>query len=496
MSVRVRFPPAPSGELHVGNVRTALFNWLFARHEGGTFILRIEDTDRDRVVPGALESIQEALLWLGLTWDEGPDPNDPSLDIGEYGPYVQSRRLLHYREAGERLIEDGHAYPCFCSPERLREMREDQERRKVPPKYDRRCRDLTPAEREKRNAEGIEPVVRFRTPLSGQTVYHDVIRGDLVFENDTLDDFVLMRADGYPTYHLAHVVDDHMMRVTHVLRGDEWLSSTPRHVLLYDALGWERSTFAHLPMILGPDGARLGKRHGATSILEFRDRGFLPEALLNFLGLLGWSLDDRTEIIDRETFIRHFALERILKNPAVFNLEKLTWMNGAYIRDLPDAELAERVAPFLERALDRPVDRGLLTRIAPLIRERIKLLADAVEMTDFFFVEGKLDYAAETLLGKKFAGDAPGAAAALEAVLDRAEAVEPWEHEPLEAAIRPLAEELSLKAGDLFGLIRVAVSGKTVSPPLFETMAVLGRERTLERLAGAVRRLRAVTTAD
>ena len=496
MSVRVRFPPAPSGELHVGNVRTALFNWLFARHEDGTFILRIEDTDRDRVVPGALEKIQEALLWLGLAWDEGPDPTDPAKDVGEYGPYVQSRRLEHYREAAERLIDGGHAYPCFCSPERLQEMRTEQEQRKVPPKYDRRCRDLAPDERAKHEATGIAPVVRFRTPLAGQTVYHDVIRGDLVFENDTLDDFVLVRADGYPTYHLAHVVDDHMMRVTHVLRGDEWLSSTPRHVLVYDALDWERPVFAHLPMILGSDGARLGKRHGATSILEFRDRGFLPEALLNFLGLLGWSLDDRTEIIDRDTFVRQFTLDRILKNPAVFNMDKLLWMNGVYIRALSDEDLAERTAPYLERALGGPVDRDLLTRIAPLIRERIKLLADVVEMTDFFFEEGELDYTPETLLGKKFAGDATSAAAALRAVVARAEGVEPWAHEPLEAAIRPLAEELSLKAGDLFGLIRVAVSGKTVSPPLFETMALLGRERTRGRLASAVRRLQAVTPAD
>ena len=493
MPVRVRFPPAPSGELHVGNVRTALFNWLFARHEGGTFILRIEDTDRDRVVPGALEKIQEALLWLGLAWDEGPDPADPAKDIGEYGPYVQSRRLGHYREAAQALVEGGHAYPCFCSPERLQEMRKDQEQRKVPPKYDRRCRDLTPEDRAKHEAAGVEPVVRFRTPLAGQTVYHDIIRGDLSFENDTLDDFVLVRAGGYPTYHLAHVVDDHMMQVSHVLRGDEWLSSTPRHVLVYDALGWQRPTFAHLPMILGPDGARLGKRHGATSILEFRDQGFLPEALLNFLGLLGWSLDDHTEIIDRETFVRHFSLERILKNPAVFNMEKLIWMNGVYIRELPDGELAERIAPFLERALQRPLDRALLARIAPLIRERIKLLADAVEMADFFFAEGELDYTAETLLGKKFAGDPAVAAKALQAVVERIEGAGPWGHEALEGAIRPLAEELSLKAGDLFGLIRVAVSGKPVSPPLFETMAVLGRDRTLERLRSALRHLGAAS---
>jgi len=488
MSVRVRFAPAPSGELHVGNLRTALFAWLFARHEGGAFILRIEDTDVARVVPGSLQSIIESLRWLGLEWDEGPDPQDPSRDIGTYGPYVQSRRLEHYRKATHELLNSGHAYYCYCSPERLEEVRKERQRSKLPPKYDRRCRDLSEAERSELATQGIAPVVRFKTPLTGQTAFQDMIRGDLVFENDTLDDFVLVRADGFPVYHLAHVVDDHLMAITHVLRGDEWLSSTPRHVLLYQALGWLPPSFAHLPMILGPDGARLGKRHGATSVLEFRDRGFLPEALFNFLGLLGWSLDDHTEIIDRQTFIHHFSLERILKSPAVFNIDKLTWMNGIYIRQLSLGDLAQRVQPFLKTAVG-PVDHDYLLRIMPLIQERIRFLPEAVDMADFFFREGELDYPPETILGKKFAGDPPRAAAALETVLGRAELLEPWEHDALEAAIRPLADELGLKTGELFGLVRVAVTGKTAAPPLFETMAVLGRPRTLDRLRSALRRL-------
>jgi len=489
MSVRVRYAPSPTGEPHVGNIRTALFNWLFARHEGGAFIVRFEDTDRARYVEGAEQAILDSLAWLGLDYDEGPDPADTSRDIGDHGPYVQSRRAETYRRYAGQLIEGGHAYRCYCTPERLDEIRKDLQSRKLPPKYDRRCRDLPDAERERLESQGLPTVVRFKTPLAGQTAFHDLVRGDIVFENDTLDDFVLLKSDGFPVYHLANVVDDTLMKITHILRGDEWLSSTPRHVLLYAAFGWEPPAFAHLPMILGPDRSKLSKRHGDTSVLEFRERGFLPEALFNFLGLLGWSLDDRTEIIDRETFVRRFSLERVLANPAVFNFEKLTWMNGVYIRELPDAELAERTAPFLERALGRPVDRDLLARIAPLIRERIKLLSDAVEMADFFFVEGELDYDTETLLGKKFAGDRAGAAAALQAVAERSEGSEPWEHAALEAAIRPLADELALKAGDLFGLIRVAVSGRTVSPPLFETMAVLGRERTLARLSSALRHL-------
>ncbi|TET49837.1 MAG: glutamate--tRNA ligase, partial [Anaerolineales bacterium] len=329
----------------------------------------------------------------------------------------------------------------------------------------------------------------FRTPLSGRTAFHDLIRGEIAFENDTLDDFVLLKSDGFPVYHLANVVDDRLMGITHVLRGDEWLSSTPRHVLLYQAFGWEPPAFAHLPMILGPDKAKLSKRHGDTSVLEFRQRGFLPEALFNFLALLGWSLDDHTEIIDRETFVRHFILDRVLANPAVFNFDKLTWMNGVYIRELPVEELAERTAPFLEQAPGRPLDRGLLRRIVPLIRERIKLLTEAEEMAGFFFLAGELEYGTETLLGKKFADDPASASRALEMVLRRISDLQPWDHEPLEGAIRPLAEELALKTGDLFGLIRVAVTGRTAAPPLFETMAALGHERTLERLQSAIRRL-------
>jgi len=476
----------------VGNIRTALFNWLLARHEGGTFILRIEDTDQARIVPGAVEAILESLRWLGLDWDEGPEVGGP------YAPYFQSQRLEHYHRASQQLIEAGHAYRCYCSPERLEEMRGEQMRRGVPPKYDRRCRSLAEDERPKLEAEGVRPVVRFKTPLSGKTAFADVIRGNVAFENDTLDDFVILKSDGFPTYHLASVVDDHLMAITHVLRGDEWVASTPRHVLMYQAFGWEPPLFAHLPIILGPDRARLAKRHGATSVLEFRHRGFLPQALFNFLGLLGWSLDDRTEIISREEFVCHFSLERIVKNPAVFNIEKLTWMNGVYIRDLPSDTLAGHLAGYLEEHLPpdipRPIDRSYLARIVPLIQERIKRLDEAAELTDFFFREGELTYSMADLLGKRFAQAPSEAASALATVRERVAAVEPWSEEALEKAIRPLAEELGLKTGDLFGLIRVAVTGRTAAPPLFQTMAVLGRERCLPRLEGAIRRLKKRTT--
>jgi glutamyl-tRNA synthetase len=332
--------------------------------------------------------------------------------------------------------------------------------------------------------------VRFKTPLSGETVTHDVIRGSVTFQNETLDDFVLIKSDGYPTYHLAAQVDDHLMQTSHVLRGEEWLPSAPRHVLIYEAFGWEPPSFAHLSRILGPDRAKLSKRHGAHAALEYRDQGYLPDAVVNFLALLGWSLDDHTEIIDRQTLMQHFDLDRVLPNPAVFNAEKLAWMNGIYIRELPGEELAEMTAPFLEGALGIGIDRGLLLRIIPLVRERIRTLSEIVSMADFFFIEGELRYEREALLGKKFVDDAAGAARALARVVEAIAGLQPWEHEHLEAAIRPIAEELGVKSGELFGVIRVAVTGKTATPPLFETMSVLGRERTLERVKSALDRLR------
>ncbi|MDA8219621.1 MAG: glutamate--tRNA ligase, partial [Dehalococcoidales bacterium] len=325
-NVRVRFAPSPTGTPHIGNVRTALFNWLFARHHGGKFVLRIEDTDVARRVPGAIEAIMDGLRWLGLDWDEGPEVDGP------LGPYFQSERLHLYRQYAAQLVEQGHAYYCYCSPERLAEMRAEQERRKESVGYDRRCRYLSPADREEAEASGVTPVVRFAMPLEGETTYHDLLRGDVTIQNSVLDDFVILKSDGYPTYHFAVVVDDHHMHISHVLRADEWIPSTPRHVLLYRALGWDLPRFAHLPIILGPDRSKLSKRHGATSITAYREEGYLPEALVNFLALLGWSYDGVTEVFSREDLIARFDLDRVGKTAAVFDREKLEWMNGYYIR--------------------------------------------------------------------------------------------------------------------------------------------------------------------
>ena len=338
--VRTRFAPSPTGYPHVGNIRTALFAWLFARHHGGTFLVRIEDTDAARKVEGAVEVILDGLKWLGLNWDEGPEKGGP------FGPYVQSERLDYYRRYADKLIEEGKAYYCYCSPERLSAMREEQAARKQPPGYDRHCRELSPAQRAEYEAQGIKPVVRFKMPQTGKTVCDDIIRGRVEFENSLLDDFVLLKSDGYPTYHLANIVDDHLMEISHVLRAEEWLSSLPRHLLLYEAMGWAPPQFAHLPMILGPDRSKLSKRHGAVSVIEYREQGYLPEAMLNFLTLLGWALDDKTEIMSLEEIVRNFSLERVNKTAAVFNAEKLLWMNGVYLRSLPLDEYTSR-APAL-----------------------------------------------------------------------------------------------------------------------------------------------------
>jgi len=482
-SVRVRFAPSPTGYPHVGNIRTALFNWLFARHQGGSFIVRIEDTDAARKVEGAEEVILSGLRWLGMDWDEGPGVG------GECGPYYQSQRLELYRQAAERLIAQGDAYYCYCSSERLAEMRAEQAKRKQPPGYDRRCRDMSPQERAQKEAEGITPVVRFKAPLEGQTPFDDLIRGEVVFENSTIDDFVLLKSDGYPTYHLANIVDDHLMGITHVLRAEEWLSSTSRHLLLYRALGYEPPRFAHMPMILGPDRSKLSKRHGAVSITEYQEQGYLAEAMLNFLALLGWSLDDKTEIMSRQELIANFSLERVSKTAAIFNQEKLGWMNGVYIRDLSLDGFIERAMPFLEKGLPSEVKRPLpveyIRRFMPFIQERARTLAEVPELSEFFFVEP--DYDAVLLIGKKMTREL--SAGVLENALSELEPLALFEEESLEGVLRPMAEKLGLKTGQLFGTLRVAVTGRTAAPPLFQTMTVLGKEVCVRRIKMALEKL-------
>ena len=482
--VRTRFAPSPTGFLHVGSIHSALFAWLFARHNGGVFILRIEDTDVARKVEGALESILEDFRWLNMDIDEGPEVR------GKYGPYIQSQRLEKYKEAARQLITMGAAYKCYCSPERLEDLRAEQMKHKQSIGYDRHCRNLTEEEREQKGKEGIIPVVRLKSPLEGQTVVHDLILGDVVFKNSTIEDAILLKSDGYPTYHLANVVDDHDMKISHVIRGEEWMSSTPYHILLYNALGYEIPEFAHLPMLLGKDHSKLGKRHGSTSIQQFRDEGFLPEAMINFMVLLGWSLDDKTEIMTREELIKNFSLERVSKTAAIFDYEKLKWMNGVYIRGLSVDDLAGRVFPFMERDLPaevkRPLDINYIRQIVPLIQARIVTLKDAATYADFFFLD-ELEYDSAMLIGKKMTAETT--LSALKAAEERLSSVESFSPDLLEGTLRCLANDMGIKTGELFNPLRVATTARDAAPPLFETMAVLGKEKCLKRIKAALAKL-------
>jgi glutamyl-tRNA synthetase len=470
----------------VGNIRTALFNWLFARHHGGRFIVRIEDTDVARKVEGAVEAILGSLRWLGLDWDEGPEVG------GDYGPYFQSERLDLYRFHAQQLLDNGCAYRCYCTSERLARMRTEMIQRKESQRsYDRHCRYLNADEQAERETQGLAAVIRFKIErIEGQTKFHDLIHGDITFKNSELDDTVLLKSDGYPTYHLANIVDDHLMKISHVIRADEWLSSTPRHALLYQAFGWEPPHFAHLPMILNPDKSKLSKRHGATSVTELRDQGYLPEVVLNFLALLGWSLDDKTDIFSKEELVRHFSIERVSKTGAIFNHEKLYWMNGVSLRELSHEDLLRKIMPLLENGLPvdvkRPISKEYVSRIVPLIQERINTLAEAATYSDFFFLD-ELEYDASLLMGKKMATETT--LKALKASQEELSMLESFDEDSLEGTLRPLAEELGLNAGQLFNPLRVGITGRTAAPPLFETMVVLGKERCLERIRVAVGKL-------
>ena len=491
--VRVRYAPSPTGEPHIGNIRTALFNWLFARHHGGEFLVRIEDTDQERLVPGAVEAILDGLKWLDIDWDEGPEVGGP------YGPYFQSERLDLYLKAAEILIGNGSAYRCYCSRERLEQMRKEQTDRNAAPGYDGRCRTLTTEELSDLEAGGGPYVIRFAMPDSGVIGVHDEIHGYVEWQNDLMDDFVIMKSDGFPTYHLAVVVDDHEMKISHVLRAEEWLPSTPRHLHIYNALGYKPPKFGHLPMILGPDRDKLSKRHGATSILEYRDTGYLPQAMANFMVLLGWSLDDKTEVMTRQTVVDNCDLSRVSRSGAIFDREKLAWMNGVYIREMDPKDLANLTAPFLAGELENnglgekvPIDQDYWSKIVPLIQERIKLLSEVWERTGYFF-QDEIDYEPdddpETLIQNGM--DRDSALAALSKSLDSLASVEVFQNQPLEESLRAVAEGLGLTPRQFFGVLRTAVTGRTATPPLFETIEVLGRDLVVRRVARAVERLSA-----
>ncbi len=479
MTVRVRFAPSPTGQPHIGNIRTVVFNWLYARQHQGKFILRIEDTDRTRYVPSAINLIYDSLRWLGLDWDEGPDIG------GDFGPYVQSERLPLYRAQAEALLKSGWAYRCNCSPERLEQVRAEQMARGENPMYDGHCRH--------KPAGAIAPnephVIRLRVPNEGETVVHDELKGAIGFENRLIDDQVLLKSDGFPTYHLGVVVDDHLMDITHIIRADEWLPSTPKHVLLYQAFGWTPPTFIHVPLVLGPDGKKLSKRHGAVSVEEFRRQGFVPEAVLNFLALLGWAPGEgeEQEIFAREELIARFDIHRLNLAPATFSYDKLDWMNGVHIRQMSQERLLHYLIPFWQDAglIPAPApaeDLATLKIVAPLVQERLKRLRDVVELTDFIFTDIETPRA-EALVDKKMTAEQT--VKALQAAQTLLAGLVDFDAMTMEPELRALAEKLGLKAGQLFNIIRVATSNKQVAPPLFGTLEALGRQKTLQRLAAA-----------
>lgn len=485
--VRVRFAPSPTGYLHIGGVRTALFNWLFARHYGGQFILRIEDTDEKRYVPGAADDLIESLRWVGITWDEGPDVGGP------HAPYVQSLRHEQgvYTQYVAQLLASGHAYKSFTTAEELDQMRAEAEARGIRAfRFRGPERDWTPEQVAAAEAQGKPYTIRLKTPLEGVTSFSDLIRGgdQISVNNADLYDIVLIKSTGMPVYHLAHLVDDRLMGVTHVLRSDEWVPSTPYHILLYQAFGWTPPVFAHVPAVLRQDGrGKLSKRKDDVATNRFWERGYLPDAMFNYLALQGWSYDDHTELMTRDEIVERFAIERVQASPARWNPDKLKDMNGIYIRRLGLAELVALVAPFLVRAglIGNPPaaeELAYLERLIPLINERLEELSEAPELLEFFFHEVELPDPA-LLVQKKM--DASGTRIALLNAHARLSTLETWDEPALEAALRALADELGLKPGQLFGSIRVAVTGRTVAPPLFETLAALGRERSLGRIAAA-----------
>ena len=485
--VRVRLAPSPTGDPHVGMIRQAIWTWLYARHTGGSFILRIEDTDQSRFVEGAVTRITDSLRWLGIDWDEGPDIG------GDYGPYVQSERQALYQEAADRLLASGNAYRCFATSEELKEMREAQQARKQPPRYDGRYRDYPKDQAEERAAAGEPHVVRFKMPLEGSTTFTDLLRGDITFENKEIDDFVILKSDRFPTYHLAHVVDDTAMEISHVTRGEEWLPSAPRHVQLFNALGYEQPVWVHAPIILGPDGGKLSKRHGAKFVLEYADEGYLPDALFNFLTITGWALDDHTEIFSRDRLIEVFDVADLSKNPSGFDTTKLEWMNGVYLREMPEDELIDIFRQRLERDLApdiaRPLDQALIESLTPLVRERVKLLAELAPLVEFLFRSDVPMPPNEDFLVKKWRDRGPDAAAALGSLAKFVEPVAPWTTEEIEGAMRTAAEELGIGAGELFALARLAVTGTRISPPLFESMEIVGKGLSVERIEAAAAQL-------
>ena len=490
MEVRVRYAPSPTGLQHIGGIRTALFNYFFARSMGGKFILRIEDTDRERYTEESLQDLYDTLEWLGIKWDEGPVVGGP------YGPYVQSERFNIYKEYAEKLVRDGKAYYCYCSPERLEKLREEQAASKSQYQgYDRHCANLTEEERKELEAQGIKPVIRLRVPTEGKTTFHDVLMGDITRKNkDVSPDPILLKSDGFPTYHLANVIDDHMMGITHIMRAQEWIPSGPLHILLYEAFGWEPPIYCHLPMVMGKDGQKLSKRHGSTAVRDFREKGYLPEAIINYVTLVGWSLDDKTEFFSKSDLEKCFRLENIHSAPAKFDYNKLDWFNGQYIRQKSNEELASLCMPYFQKAgyvSPEPTgdEKNYILSLMPSVRERMKTLSDCVPLTAFLFedkpVTDKSVYCAK---GSTDENTLEALEKGMKILLDGVESGR--EESAIEEDLVALSKEEGVKVNGVFQPIRVALTNSTVSLPLFDSIRLLGLEECRKRLERAVKFLK------
>ncbi len=472
---RLRIAPSPTGDPHIGTAYMALFDYAFARQNGGAFVFRVEDTDQARYNPESERRIYQALHWLGLNWDEGPDIGGP------YAPYRQSERLALYGEHAHQLIAQGSAYYCFCTRERLDAMRKAQEAAKLPPKYDRHCLHLEPAEVQARRAAAEPAVVRLRMPDQGETIFHDLVRGPVSFRNELQDDGVILKSDGFPTYHLAVVVDDHLMKITHVVRGEEWISSTPKHVVLYEAFGWALPAFIHMPLLRNADKSKISKRKNNTSLDWYREQGYLPAALLNYLALQGWSMPDARETFSLDEFIAAFTWDRIVTGGPIFDLKRLNDLNGQYIRMLSPDRLIEALEPFLPIQ----VDRSLLPRVIPLVQTRMDRLTQFYELAGFFFAEPAYEIA---LLTEQKLG-AERSHALLRQVRDLLDRLPAWDVATMEQSFRALSEAEGVKMRQTAEVARVAITGSKAGPPLFESMELLGREICLARVDHALMRI-------
>ncbi len=487
-SARARFAPSPTGHMHLGSARTALYDYLIAQQTKGQFILRIEDTDQKRTMEGAEQELLDGLKWLGLSWDEGPDIG------GDFGPYRQTERKQIYLDYARKLVEKGSAFYCFCSTERLKKVREEQIENKINTHYDGTCRNISLEEADQRIHNGETYVIRLKTPKTGHTRVYDQMRGEMIVENANLDDIILVKSDGFALYHLAAAVDDHLMKITHVFRGSEWLPTFPLHAIIHRAFGWEEPTWVHLSLFLKPSGkGKMSKREQAELIKDgksifikdLKELGYLPEAVINWIALMGWSYDDHTEFFSMEELIEKFSLEKLNPSPAAINFTKLDHFNGLHIRNLSTEELAKRLIPFFV-AKGYAADQEKLERIAPIIQERIVTLDDAIEMAGFFFEEDVFP-TRENLIPKNLSlGDALEIAKQIYGIIKTSNSVA---HEILEPQMRELVDVLGLKPNQIFGLLRVAVTGVAVSPPLFESMEIIGLEKVLERLENAIKML-------